>query len=290
MIFLYEKLRGKISYWNKVLYDDLYRLVPVKKLAQHDNDTKVIVSLTSFPQRLETLDICLKSLLRQTVQPDKIIVTFGDDVQEKMIPPRLKKMQKYGIEFKFYEENLKPHKKYFYTMQDYKESIIITVDDDSIYPMTTLQELITSYKKYPNSISARRVHKIRFDKGGKIAPYSMWEKETKVYTEPSKELVAIGVGGILYPPGIMPSMTYNKKMIKSCALCADDLWLKAMEISAGLDVVWAVCEQPEPDVIVRTQRVRLNKVNTGEEGGNDKALKEIMVLVGLDNSDFKEQA
>ena len=40
------------------------------------NEMKVIISLTSYPDRFVTLDICLKSLLWQRVKPNRIILNI----------------------------------------------------------------------------------------------------------------------------------------------------------------------------------------------------------------------
>ena len=51
------------------------------------------------------------------------------------------------------KEDILGHKKYFYTMQKYKDLPIITVDDDSIYSKDLVQLLYDNYKKYPHCIS-----------------------------------------------------------------------------------------------------------------------------------------
>ena len=56
--------------------------------------------------------------------------------------------------------DIKPHKKYYYTMQKYRNHPKITVDDDIIYENTTIESLLKSYLLYPNYISARSVHKM----------------------------------------------------------------------------------------------------------------------------------
>lgn len=285
---LCKRICGKLYYYKRTLLEKAFRFKPVCSLNRLSREEQVIVSVTSFPGRLDTLDICLRSLLRQTMMPDRVVVSFGSDVTEHMLPSKLKRMEKYGVEFRYYRENIKPHKKYYYIMQESPDCIIVTVDDDCIYPKTTIEELYSSYKKHPTAVSGRRVHRIVFEEDGSIAPYKKWEKEVTDSLLPSNELVAIGVGGVLYPPHILPPETFNMEAIVNCALCADDLWLKAMEIYASVKVVWAQCSQPEPSVILKTQKVRLNKHNTGEESGNDCALQKILKFANVTESDFRE--
>jgi hypothetical protein len=47
---------------------------------------------------------------------------------------------------------------------------------------------------------------------------------------PSTQLLALGIGGVLYPPNIIDKELFNANAIKKLGLKADDLWLKIMQI------------------------------------------------------------
>ena len=213
-------------------------------------DKKIIVSLTSYPPRFSNIYLCLKSLLCQTVMPDKIVVWFGSDTREDDLTDEMKSLIQYGIEYRFDQENnLKPHKKYYYALQQYPEDIVITVDDDSVYPRNTVESLIKSYLKHPTAVSARRVHKITFDEQGKIKPYERWLKEYRKETKESNELIAVGVGGILYPPHSLSTSAFSLEDIKTLCLNADDIWLKCMEMLNDTKVVWVPCFFAHPPAL-----------------------------------------
>ena len=74
------------------------------------------------------------------------------------------------IELLTAKEDILGHKKYFYTMQKYKDLPIITVDDDSIYSKDLVQLLYDNYKKYPRCISGMKTHKVSVISGN-IQPY-----------------------------------------------------------------------------------------------------------------------
>ena len=126
------------------------------------------------------------------------------------------------------DKNLKPHLKYFYAMQKYRDYIVVTVDDDIVYPKDMLESLYNSYKKNPMVVSARRVHRIKKDANGKILPYKKWDYECRTVTSPSLELFATGVGGVLYPPDILKISDENLTDIYN-VLTADDIYLKYIE-------------------------------------------------------------
>ena len=201
----------------------------------------IIVSLTSYPARNEVLPKVLESLLKQTMKPDRIIVYLSlEQYPSKKITRNMQKAKKYGIEFEFVDDDLKPHKKYFYSIQSFPEDIIITVDDDIYYHPKLIERLYKCYEAHPNCVSASRVHKITFNDKGEINPYNLWEKNyTQRLGKESMKLIATGVGGVLYPPGVIPSEAFDSTAIKETCLYADDLWLKMMEVANNIKVVLA---------------------------------------------------
>lgn len=219
---------------------------------------KIVVSLTSFHPRFEQLPKMLKSLLFQTVKPDRIIVLL--DKNEKPTPEMLA-LQKYGVSYYCKDLALKPHKKYFYSLQEFESNLVITVDDDLIYPSDLIETLLKTWKKYPDCICARRVHKIIFNSDGSLKPYNDWQLEYTGMKEPTHELFATGVGGVLYPPHIFDEKVFDAEAIKEYCLEADDIWLKWHELRLGIKVVWAKNNMVHPPVIDGSQQLALSFEN-----------------------------
>lgn len=247
-------------------------------LNTEQRNQKIILSLTSYPQRFSTLEVCLKSLLLQRLKPDKIIVWY--DCEDAQITPRMREMERYGVSFKHVELNLKAHKKYFYAMQEYKEDIVITVDDDVIYPSTMVQSLIKTHEKYPDCVCARRVHKIVYNSSG-IQPYNSWIDCCHSEKAPSEHLLATGVGGILYVPCLFTdnNMFDANQIIEYC-LGADDIWLYCFERKLGIKVVWAPCIVEAGYVIKKAQKTSLMNINT-LQNQNDYYLNKVMGYLGV---------
>ena len=122
-------------------------------------------------------------------------------------------------------------------MQEFPDKCIVTVDDDVIYSRNLIKKLYSSYLKYPGCVSAMRVHLITYDENGKCNPYNEWHWNYKKLLEPSPKLVSTGVGGVLYPPSVMPSETFAPQVFSKLCLGADDIWLKFNELKNGIDVV-----------------------------------------------------
>jgi hypothetical protein len=204
--------------------------------SKNNREEKVFISLTSYPQRFDTIIPCLKSLLLQTVKPDKIQVWL--DCAPELVTNNMLALEKYGVEYHFITINLKPHNKYFFAMQQYPDALIITVDDDIIYPKDLVKKLISCHKKYPTSVCANRVHKMTFTQGKTLKRYNDWEQDYVGLKTPSHILLATGVGGVLYPPHCLDERVFSIGLIKKYCLTADDIWLKAMEVLNNTKVVW----------------------------------------------------
>ena len=89
---------------------------------------RIIVSLTSYPQRIESVHMVVESLYRQIVTPDEIILYLSLEQfprTEDDLPDNLKVLiGKKGFRIEWVEGNLKSHKKYYYSLQKYREDIV----------------------------------------------------------------------------------------------------------------------------------------------------------------------
>ena len=123
-------------------------------------------------------------------------------------------------------------------MQKYPYDIIINIDDDILYEKSTIESLYYNYLKFPHYISARRVNLIKYNKTtGKALSYKYWSKDYTLLKKPSFDLLATGVGGILYPPNILKihySLIYE---LDNC-ITSDDLFLKQRENLFNIKTVW----------------------------------------------------
>jgi hypothetical protein len=247
-----------------------------------------VVSLTTFPARINKVWLVIESLLYQTRKPDRILLWLykGEFPDESCLPKTLLKLKKRGLEIRFCEENLMPHKKYFYTMQEFPDSSVITVDDDMIYPPDLIEKLLLANSKYPKEIICSITRRINlYD--GKIAPYSTWNYDFS-NSSPSKKLLTMGGGGTLFPSKSLHKDLFDKVILKEKALKADDLWLKIMSIKAGTKVVSIAGEFPAfPIPIISKQDVKLMDSNIGE-GMNDIIFKDLMEYYNLSAINFQD--
>ena len=206
------------------------------------NDTKVIISLTSFSkERLANVPYYLyHSFLKYRYDYVKIVLTLWKDDISNM-PDILKRMIDDGVvELLIADKDLKCNLKYFYCMKKYRDLPIITVDDDSIYPEKMIPDLLELHAKYPNYILARSARIIdntrsyRYWRGainGVIKP----EFADGYVNQPRTDLLPEGYGGVLYPPNIL-EITDDLISEMSDFFRADDVYLVVLERRKNLKV------------------------------------------------------
>ena len=231
---------------------------------------KIIISLASYPARYNTLHLCLQSLFSQTFYADEIILYIP--TEKNSLPESVLKFEKQGLNICKVSEDLRPHNKYYYAMQEYKDDIIITVDDDAIYPSNLIELLVISYLKFPFAVSAGRAHGILLGINGYPIEYTQWDWEAKQYDKPLFRLMATGVGGILYPPHCMNKELFRKKNIRKFCLLQDDVWLKCMQLLAGTPVIIIKQNQQHPLGIPNVCTDGLY-INNKYKGGTNKAFQ-----------------
>lgn len=210
---------------------------------EQDN-RRLTVSFTSYPARIRFVPAMLSTLLRQTRPANRIVLYLSEDQfpgKEAELTEELRNAQKENrLQIRWVSGDLKPHKKYIYAFREFPDDIVVTVDDDILYAPELLEQLWQAHLEHPGAVVAGRTHLITLDKNGHPNPYAQWIHCTQGFDAgPSMQLIAIGIAGVLYDPKLFPQELYDEEQIQSLCLEADDLWLKAMELAAGIPVVRA---------------------------------------------------
>ncbi len=261
----------------KLLLNICYPIVAsMKRECGISNEGKVIVSLTSFPDRIGDVWISISSIMDQTQKAKRIILWLAREQfpEDKPLPKSLSRLQRRGLEIR-YCENLMPHKKYYGSMVEYPDEVIVTIDDDIFYPKDHLEKLWKAHERYPDAVCCWYGHVVTYREDGSIQNYNEWTSDVNDYMVPSLQLVPVGCGGVLYPPEKLAKQVFNKEDIYKLCLKTDDLWLKAMEVLA--DVKAVRCEKYSMIFfgLIKTRHKGLFAENADRDG-NDVALEAIL--------------
>lgn len=241
----------------------------------NEKKEEIIVSLTSFPARLEYVYICLAQLFNQSLAPDRIILWLAEpQFPSKQLPENLTPYIEKGLEVRFCPLDIKGHKKYFYAMQENPNSLIITFDDDLIYHEDCVKELYESYKRYPKCVSCLRSQEIQMDRNGAVRPYNTW-KTLSDNSKPSLFFMPSTGAGTLYPPHLLSKHTFDAELLSSICLTADDLWMKTMSLLEGIKVARVDKYHRPLTTIDGSQDVTLADENIFNSK-NDECIKNLM--------------
>lgn len=247
------------------------------KFCELTEGRKLIASLTSIPTRINTLSVVLDSVYNQTMKADQVILYLAVSQfpnKDADLPEDIKYLEKQGILLiKWVAGDLKAHKKYYYSFQDYSDDLIITLDDDLVYHLDMFEYLFFSYLIAPRAAHAVRVHLMIADERQGISSYNNWISEVNCFRyQPSMQLFSTNGAGTLIAPRFLNQSFFEKTLIQELCLNADDLWIKAMLVMSDMPVA-AAYPRPWLHVVPGTQNETLFNTNLTE---NDNQMQNIV--------------
>ncbi len=107
------------------------------------HDKEFIVSLTSWKNRINIVHNAIESIMNQTVKPDKIVLNLSLDEfpsGNDELPDNLISLIDKCLEIGWVKKNSRSFKKLIPTLDKYREAIVMTVDDDIVYPQDFIEK------------------------------------------------------------------------------------------------------------------------------------------------------
>ncbi|MDE6177852.1 MAG: hypothetical protein K2F86_01625 [Duncaniella sp.] len=199
---------------------------------QTDTDREVVVSLTTYGRRLRTVHLAIASMMRQSRKADRIVLWLDSRLEGKPLPAPLRLLEKKGLEICFCRD-VRSFTKLVPALERFPEAVIITVDDDQVYDFDLIDRLVCGWLEAPEAVHCARMKKIAV-KDGRILPYKKWPIDMSL--DPSPLNLALGVGGVLYPPHCFGPEVTDSELFMRLSPSADDLWFKAQELKYGREV------------------------------------------------------
>ncbi|MEL6550908.1 MAG: glycosyltransferase family 2 protein [Pseudomonadota bacterium] len=190
------------------------------------------ISLTSISSRLSTLPETLSSLLAQDYPNFTVNLYLSRDpyMLDEGVPELPQKLAglidgSAGRLRCKYCKNIGPYRKLIpYLYENWGLSrLVVTVDDDTIYPETWLRQMVDSYNSF-GCVIAYRGHEMQF-RNGALAPYRTWMR-SGIQENPSSLLLPTGKDGVLYDTAYFSIDVFNMEEAKRLAPTTDDLWFR----------------------------------------------------------------
>ena len=198
--------------------------------------TPITVSLTSTSERIERVHQTVESLLNQELKADKVVLWLSQEpyLIDKGINPEdlnasLCSLLDHGLEIRW-TKNTGPYRKAIPILResDADGGVLVTADDDIVYPSDWLKNLIKYHLAYPGAIICYRGFYMKGFSEGKLTPYMRWKRHKG--KEPSLSVFPTGKDGVLYPANSLNQEVFNESKYLALAPTADDVWLKAMSL------------------------------------------------------------
>lgn len=233
----------------------------------------LIVSLTSFPARIENVWMVIEAMKRQTILPEKIILWLSREQFPTMesIPTKLLARQDDLFEIRVVDGDIKSHKKYYYSSREFPDSLLLLIDDDIFYPLEMIERLLKAYQNNPQAVICKYGYIMKFDENGLLLPYRYWKQLT--INSKDKNLFFGSGGGTLFTPSKLHRDLTNKDLFLQLTPSADDIWLNAMVKLASLPIELIDPYLPLP-IKGNNKNITLSSVNVGENK-NDEQLKAV---------------
>lgn len=249
-----------------------------KLLGDESKDKRIIVSLTSFSKRIGKVWIVIESILRQSHKPDMIILWLSKEEfpSKEYLPKRLLKLQERGLIINLRDGNLMSHKKYYYTLLEYPDDHLITIDDDIIYPSDFIASLLKGHDQYPDAVISRFAFKLKYDEKGDLLPYAVWSSIMINQPTTSSFDVFFGSGGgTFFPAKILGEEAKNISLAMTSCKFADDVWLNTICRLNGKKIA-VIDHQFSFLPIVYFNNMSLVEINN-HQNYNDKQISELRI-------------
>ncbi|MDB9027334.1 glycosyltransferase family A protein [Parabacteroides distasonis] len=243
-------------------------------------DHEIIVSLTTHGKRIYDVHLTIESIMEQTMKANRIILWLDYNFKHKTLPKTLQLLQKRGLEISFCKD-IRSYTKIILSLIKFPNDAIVTIDDDVLYEIDLLENLITAYQENPSYIYCTRFHRILLDKNHNLLPYRKWQwlcpdMDANVLNFPT------GVGGVLYPPHSLDEEVLNESIFMDICTYADDVWLKAMALKKGT-LSKKVYTHSSEDFLMNeeVQDIGLRNINIENDFLNDKQISTVFQKYNL---------
>lgn len=215
-----------------------------------------IVSLTTYPPRINSAWWAIESILRQTLKPHRVVLWIAkDDLAKMKIPQSLEVLQGRGLEIRISDTNYRVATKLIPSLKEFPDANVATIDDDRCYDSGLLEMLWQRHTEFPNCIVSPAMKDIRFSaKRGGIdylledttivdpSQCSPYDQSGDVFKDPGFYIFE-GFRGVFYPCGAFTQEVFDQEAYNGLTPVADDPFFVAQAILKGTKSI-SLSEEP----------------------------------------------
>jgi hypothetical protein len=189
----------------------------------------ITVCLTSISPNIDILHPTLRSLVEQSLKPDRIVLYLSEEpyLLDKGFPGRKVPAFPPVVEVRW-TKNTGPFRKLLPLLREYwgKDEIIITVDDDTVYHSELVEKMVTAYKETGCCIGCRCIY---------VGDPRTSEYVTTAARERDVYNFHTGKGAVLYHPSMFKHEGILSEDYLLFCPTGDDHWFNMWRMHLGTE-------------------------------------------------------
>ena len=232
--------------------------------ARHTVDNRrVIVSLSTVPDRINNLSPTIQSLLKQTRPPDEIVLAIPEfSIREQrpyVVPKYISRLPR--VRVLRCAEDWGPATKFIGAIQDElaagrQNTLIMVVDDDRLYPRDAIETYLYYNGQLPDAALCFR---------GAAMPSTLdWDDAKMIRAselrEPRSVAVITGCGSYLIQPRFFDESLWTYSVAPQVAFDIDDIWISGWLSRRGVKRYVVPASAMMKSVLRQRWTVSLNKI------------------------------
>ncbi|MFL6505359.1 MAG: glycosyltransferase [Candidatus Udaeobacter sp.] len=227
------------------------------------DNRRVIVSLSTVPDRINNLRPTIRSLLKQTRPPDEIVLAIPEfSIREQrpyVVPKYISRLPR--VRVLRCAEDWGPATKFIGAIQDEltagrQNSLIMVVDDDRLYPRDAIETYLYYNEQLPDAALCFR---------GAAMPSTLdWDDAKMIRAselrEPRQVAVITGCGSYLIQPRFFDESLWTYSVAPPVAFDIDDIWISGWLSRRGVKRYVVPGSAMMTSVLRQRWTVSLNKI------------------------------
>jgi hypothetical protein len=243
--------------------------------SRRSDDRRVIVSLSTVPERIGKLRPTIRSLLRQTRPPDEIVLAVPEfSIREErsyVVPEYVSRLPRVRVLRS--SKDLGPATKFIPAVQEELaagrgSTLIMVVDDDRVYPRDALETYLCYNEELPEAALCFR---------GAAMPRSLdWRDAKMIYAnelrEPQPVAVITGCGSYLIQPRFFDELLWDYSEAPRGAFYMDDIWISGCLSRRGVERYVVPASAMMCSVLRQRWTLSLHDVPNGRQYNNNETI------------------
>jgi hypothetical protein len=206
--------------------------------SRRSDDRRVIVSMSTVPDRIGNLTPTIRCLLNQTRCPDEIVIALPEfSIREQrpyVVPDYVARLPR--VRILHCGKDWGPATKFIPVVQEElaagrTNTLVMVVDDDRVYPRDALETYLHYSTQLPEAALCFR---------GAAMPRSLdWRRAKMIkgrkLREPQRVAVITGCGSYLIQPRFFGESLWDYSSAPSAAFYMDDIWISGCLSRRGVE-------------------------------------------------------